>query len=102
MPRTDSRNSVRYWLDGRIPGLSLLAADLTTHDYPTHIHEALLVAVTETGGSEIKASGIPDEAHSAALLLVNPTEPHSSQGGRRPRLVGLDRQACGGTHLAST
>jgi AraC-like DNA-binding protein len=44
-----------------------------------------MVAVTETGGSEIKASGGPDEAHSAALLVVNPAEPHSSRmnGSRR-------------------
>ncbi len=64
---------------GGTPGLSLLSADFTTHEYSTHIHEALLVAVTEAGGSEIKAGGIADEAHSAALLVVNPTQPHSSR-----------------------
>lgn len=79
MPRIDATNRTRYWLDRQTPGLSLLSADFTTHEYPTHIHEALLVAVTEAGGSEIKASGVPDEAHSAALLVVNPTEPHSSR-----------------------
>lgn len=85
MPRIDADNSTRYWLDRRTPGLSLLAADFTTHEYPTHIHEALLVAVTETGGSEIKASGGRDEAHSTALLVVNPTEPHSSRMQRSHR-----------------
>jgi len=79
MPRTDTENITRYWLDRRTPGLSLLSADFTTHEYPTHIHEALLIAVTEAGGSEIKAGGVPDEAHSEALLVVNPTEPHSSR-----------------------
>jgi hypothetical protein len=38
-----------------------------------------MVAVTETGGSEICAGGVPDEAHSAALLVVNPAEAHSSR-----------------------
>jgi hypothetical protein len=79
MPRIDAENTTRYWLDHRTPGLSLLSADFTPHEYPTHIHEALLVAVTESGGSEIKAGGVPDEAHSEALLVVNPTEPHSSR-----------------------
>jgi AraC-like DNA-binding protein len=87
MPRPDENNSTRYWFERKTPGLSLLCADFTTHEYPAHIHEALMVAVTETGGSEIQASGRPDEAHSAALLVVNPTEPHSSRmnGSRRWR-----------------
>src|SRR5205823_1565048 len=38
-----------------------------------------LIAVTETGGSEIKAGGVPDEADADALLVVNPTQPHSSR-----------------------
>ena len=85
MSRTDEKNSTRFWFDRQTPGLSLLCADFTTHEYPAHIHDALMVAVTETGGSEIKASGGPDEAHSAALLVVNPAEPHSSRmnGSRR-------------------
>lgn len=85
MPRTDHANATTYWLDGRTSGLSLLVADLTTHDYPTHVHEALLVAVTEAGGSEIAAGGVPDEADRASLLVVNPAEPHSSRMGRSRR-----------------
>ena len=85
MSRTDEKNSTRYWFDRQAPGLSLLCADFTTHEYPAHIHDALMVAATETGGSEIQAGGGPDEAHSAALLVVNPGEPHSSRmnGSRR-------------------
>jgi len=79
MPPINAENTARYWFDHRTPGLSLLSADFTTHEYPTHIHEALLIAVTETGGSEIKAGGVLDEAHSKTLLVVNPTEPHSSR-----------------------
>ena len=85
MPRIDSENATRFWFDQRTPGLSLLSADFTTHEYLTHIHEALLVAVTEVGGSEIKAGGVPNEAHAEGLLVVNPTAPHSSRmkGSRR-------------------
>ena len=79
MPRTDAENTTRFWLDRQTQGLSLLSAHFRTHEYPTHSHEALLVAVTEAGGSEIKAGGIPDEAHPQALLIVNPVEPHSSR-----------------------
>lgn len=85
MRRVDHANRTRYWLDQHTAGLSLLAADFTTHEYPSHVHEALLIAVTESGGSEIKAGGGPDEAHSSALLVVNPTEPHSSRMNRSHR-----------------
>lgn len=86
MPRPGKNdNSTRYWFDPKTPGLSLLCADFTTHEYPAHIHDALMVAVTEAGGSQIEAGGGPEEAHSAALLVVNPAEPHSSRmnGSRR-------------------
>jgi AraC-like DNA-binding protein len=85
MSRTDEKNSTRYWFDRQTPGLSLLCADFTTHEYPVHIHDALMVAVTEAGGSEIQANGGPEETHPAALLVVNPGEPHSSRmnGSRR-------------------
>jgi AraC-like DNA-binding protein len=99
MSRTDEKNSTRYWFDRQTPGLSLLCADFTTHEYPAHIHNALMVAVTETGGSEIQASGGSDEAHSSALLVVNPAEPHSSRmnGSRRWRYRSfyLERSAIG-------
>jgi AraC-like DNA-binding protein len=85
LARVDGRNASRYWLDPRTRGLSLLSADFTTHEFPTHIHEALLVAVTEDGGSEVAAAGVPDEVHRAALLVVAPTEPHSSRMSRSSR-----------------
>lgn len=85
MARQDRRNRTRYWLDPERPGLSLLSADLTTHEYPPHTHDALLVAVTEAGGSEIGADGGPQEVHGAALLVVNPAEAHSSRMRRSTR-----------------
>src|SRR5262252_3637352 len=108
VPRTDRANSTTYWLDRRTPGLSMLTADLSAHDYPVHIHEALLVAATEAGGSEIEAGGVPDEAHDQALLVVNPVEPHASRmrrsGGWRYRSFYLMDSAladvCGGLDIA--
>jgi AraC-like DNA-binding protein len=85
VPRADPRNASRYWLDPRLSGLSLLRADFTTHEFASHTHDALLVAVTEEGGSEIAAAGVPDEVHRAALLVVGPAEAHSSRMRRSPR-----------------
>ena len=85
MPRADPRNASRYWLDPRLRGLSLLRADFTTHEFASHYHDALLVAVTEDGGSEVAAAGVPDEVHRSALLVVGPAEPHSSRMSRSAR-----------------
>ena len=85
MSRVDDENKTRFWFERQTPGLSLLCADFTTHEYPAHVHDALMIAVTEAGGSEITASGVADEAHSAALLVVNPA---ASQPGYP---VGEDR-----------
>ncbi|MBO0683421.1 MAG: AraC family transcriptional regulator [Candidatus Dormibacteraeota bacterium] len=84
-PGPDRENESRYWLDPGWRGLSLLSADFRTHEYATHTHDALLVAVTEEGGSAIKAGGVPAEVHSAALLVVNPDQPHSSRMLRSKR-----------------
>lgn len=85
MARADAANHVRYWQDGRVPGLFLLHADFTRHDFAPHTHEALVVAVTESGGSEFHSRGQTQETADASVLVFNPQEPHSNRMGRSPR-----------------
>ena len=85
MARIDLRNSSRYWRDPRVPGLSCLVADFTSHDYAPHSHDAFVVAVTEAGGAEFKSRGRTDEASTSTLLVFNPDEPHSGRMGWSPR-----------------
>lgn len=85
MPRSHSRNLARYWCDPALPGLSLLHADFARHDYAPHSHDALVVAVTEDGGSEFKARGRTGEATPGVTLVFNPDEPHSGRMGRSRR-----------------
>ncbi len=65
--------------------MDLLQADFTTHDYAPHVHDSLVVAVTETGGSEFRSRGRTDFAHPQALLVFNPSEPHSGRMGGSER-----------------
>lgn len=81
MARVDPKNTARYWWDRAVPGLSLLRADFTAHDYPPHSHEALVVAVTESGGSIIKSRGQVEEALPSTLFVFNPAEPHAGWMG---------------------
>lgn len=85
MAHREPRNTAHYWWDRRVPGLSLMHADFTTHAYPPHTHEALVVAVTETGGSIIKSRGSIEEAHRSTLFVFNPGEPHSGWMGKSTR-----------------
>jgi AraC-like DNA-binding protein len=95
--RIDPRNSTQYWWDRHFTGLSLLRADFTTHEYPPHTHDALVVAVTEQGGSIIKSRGEVKEAHTSTLFVFNPTEPHAGWMGWserwRYRSLYLTREA---------
>lgn len=81
MARTDTRNKSRYWQAPCLPGLSLLSAEFTTRGYAPHYHEALVVAVTDAGGSEFKSRGVVEQACPKALLVFNPAEPHSGWMG---------------------
>ncbi len=85
MPRSDPRNSTQYWWDRHLPGLSLLHADFTTHEYPQHTHDALVIAITERGGSIVKSRGELQDATPSTLFVFNPEEPHGGWMGRSER-----------------
>ncbi len=85
MARSDPRNSTEYWWDRHLRGLSLLHADFTTHEYPQHTHDALVIAVTEQGGSIVKSRGELQDATPSTLFVFNPEEPHGGWMGRSER-----------------
>jgi AraC-like DNA-binding protein len=85
MPRVDPHNSTEYWWDRHLAGLSLMRADFTTHEYPQHTHDALVIAVTEQGGSVVKSRGELQDATPATLFVFNPEEPHGGWMGRSER-----------------
>jgi AraC-like DNA-binding protein len=77
----DSNNTARYWFDPHAPGLSLMRADFRTQSFAPHRHEALVVAVTEVGGSVIQSRGVTEQADAATLFVFNPAEPHAGWMG---------------------
>ncbi|MBV8394551.1 MAG: AraC family transcriptional regulator [Alphaproteobacteria bacterium] len=62
-----------------------MRADFTTHEYPQHTHDALVIAVTEQGGSVVKSRGEVQDATPATLFVFNPEEPHGGWMGRSER-----------------
>jgi len=85
LARRDPHNRSRFWQDKRLPGLSLLSADFTTHSYAPHLHDEVVVAVTENGGALYKSRGRSDEVTPDCLLVFNPGEPHSGSMGSSSR-----------------
>ena len=85
MARIDPHNSTQYWWDRHLSGLSLLRADFTTHEYPLHTHNALVIAVTEQGGSVVRSRGEIQDATPSTLFVFNPEEPHGGWMGRSAR-----------------
>lgn len=72
------RTSVtRYWHAPAIPGLSCLHATFTAQHFTPHSHEALVIAVTESGGASYTSRGRSAEATREVLLVFNPVEPHA-------------------------
>jgi AraC-like DNA-binding protein len=84
VPRRDPKNTTRFWVDPALPGMSLMSAEFTTHEFPLHTHEAFVVAVTEKGGSVVRSRGRIEQAHHEALFVFNPGEPHAGWMGRSP------------------
>jgi len=85
MARRDPNNHTTFWRDRRVPGLSLLRADFTTHDYGPHTHHAFVIAVTESGGAEFSSRGTIDRMGAQTLFVSNPEERQSARMGGSAR-----------------
>jgi AraC-like DNA-binding protein len=81
MGRNSPRNVARYWRHEGLKGLHLLHAELTDQEFPPHVHEALVVVVTEEGGASVRCGGRSETAQPASVLVCNPGEPHSGSMG---------------------
>lgn len=81
MARSDPHNRSHLWADPDIDGLLMMHADFTTHEFAPHVHDELVIAVTERGGSEFRSRGVCEQAEPGTVLVFNPGEPHSGRMG---------------------
>lgn len=79
MPKRNDDNRATFWSDAVFGGLDLLKADFGTHEYPPHLHQELVVAVTEAGGADYVSRGLPAYAEPGRVMVFNPQEPHASR-----------------------
>jgi AraC-like DNA-binding protein len=85
MPREPAANRCDLWADAGLPGVLLMRADFTSHEFTPHVHDELVIAVTEEGGAEFDSRGLSDLAEAGTTLVFNPGEPHAGRLGRSAR-----------------
>jgi AraC-like DNA-binding protein len=79
MARRDPRNTSSFWTAPDLGDVELLRADFQTHRFERHVHDELVIAVTERGAGRFTSRGTGDIASAHAVGVFNPGEPH--EGG---------------------
>jgi AraC-like DNA-binding protein len=99
MPRYDSDNRAKFWNSPEIGGVSLLRAAFATLTFAPHIHDELVVAVTEGGAGRFISGGRCDFAAPQAVVVFNPGVPHEGgvfdSRGWRYRAIYIGAEALG-------
>lgn len=78
-------NHCDLWGDAALPGVLLMRADFTSQEFTPHVHDEMVIAVTEQGGAEFDSRGVNDIVEAGATLAFNPGEVHAGRMGRSER-----------------
>jgi AraC-like DNA-binding protein len=79
MARHDPLNRARFRMALDLGDVQLLRADFQTHRFERHVHDELVLVVTERGAGRYLSRGTRDFASTDAVGVFNPGEPH--EGG---------------------
>ena len=79
MARHDPNNRAEFWSTPEIGGIGLLHAAFSTLSFAPHVHEELVVVVTEAGAGRFLSAGTRDLLPPRAVVVFNPGVPH--EGG---------------------
>jgi AraC-like DNA-binding protein len=91
MAKLDKDNHAKYWVDPDLAGVSLLRAAFGTLSFAPHIHDELVIAVTEGGAGRCISRGVAEIGTARSIMVFNPGEPHSGGvvGAKAWRYRGL-------------
>jgi predicted short-subunit dehydrogenase-like oxidoreductase (DUF2520 family) len=100
---TEPRQRTRYW-HAALPGVSCLHAAYTSQHFSPHSHEALVIVVTEAGGSSYKSRGSEHAALAALFPALHGTVAAVKDAGLAAGMGGCIARGDLGTverHLAA-
>ena len=99
MARLDRDNRAKFWVDQDLNGISLLRAAFRTLSFAPHVHNELVIAVTEEGAGRCVTRGVTNVGTARTIMVFNPGEPHSGgvagDGGWYYRGLYLSRRVLG-------
>ena len=75
----DTRDYVRFWIDGRFDAMECLSARYRTHRYAPHIHDTFAIGVILSGAEAFRYRGGEHIAGSGQVVCVNPFESHDGR-----------------------
>lgn len=79
MARRDPLNRAHFRTAPDLGDVQLLHAEFQTHRFERHVHDELVIAVTERGAGRFLSRGRRDVASAREVAVFNPGEPH--EGG---------------------
>ncbi|RDK03205.1 AraC family transcriptional regulator [Paraburkholderia lacunae] len=82
MARKNVQNSSEFWSLPSCAGIEFLHAHYNTHTFPRHVHDQLVIGMTEHGAGYFTSNNRNHVATRNTLIVFNPDEPHS--GGVAP------------------
>lgn len=76
MPRSASASPLTYRRDAALSGACLALARYGGHEFEHHVHDELVIAVTETGGAECRSRLGPDRSGPGTIWVSRPGDFH--------------------------
>lgn len=76
MPRSASTSPLTYRRDAALSGACLALARYGTHEFEHHVHDELVIAVTEAGGAECRSPLGAERAGPGTIWVSRPGEFH--------------------------
>ncbi|MEW6340577.1 MAG: AraC family transcriptional regulator [Paraburkholderia sp.] len=79
MPSGSSKQDVLYWRDGALEGAALATARYGAHEFERHVHDELVIVMTEFGAGECRTRAGSEVSGAGTVLVFEPGEYHCGE-----------------------
>jgi AraC-like DNA-binding protein len=77
MASGSSKQEVLFWRDGALEGAALATARYGAHEFERHVHDELVIVMTELGAGQCNTRAGSDVSGAGTVLVFEPGEYHS-------------------------
>lgn len=76
MAKIDIMNQTKFWVAPQTLGMKFLHAHYKTHVFAPHVHDELIIGITEEGAGYFSTNSREYLATPGSVIVFNPNEPH--------------------------